>query len=76
MLRHMFAKPAMMRAGGLNEMASTLNPGNRHALYEARGYSAAVRSNDLLFVSGQELSISSLTSYSSLNTIQGTDRGG
>ncbi len=30
-----------------------VNPANRHALYEARGYSAAVRSNDLLFVSGQ-----------------------
>jgi enamine deaminase RidA (YjgF/YER057c/UK114 family) len=28
-------------------------PANRHALYEAHGYSAAVRSDDLLFVSGQ-----------------------
>ncbi|MGA1800639.1 RidA family protein [Rhizobium sp. HT1-10] len=28
-------------------------PPNRHALYEAHGYSAAVRSGDLLFVSGQ-----------------------
>lgn len=28
-------------------------PAGRHALYEAHGYSAAVRSNDLLFVSGQ-----------------------
>lgn len=28
-------------------------PENRHALYEAHGYSAAVRSGDLLFVSGQ-----------------------
>jgi enamine deaminase RidA (YjgF/YER057c/UK114 family) len=28
-------------------------PPNRHALYEAHGYSAAVRSDDLLFVSGQ-----------------------
>ncbi|RYG22703.1 MAG: hypothetical protein EON93_24850 [Burkholderiales bacterium] len=28
-------------------------PANRNALYEAHGYSAAVRSNDLLFVSGQ-----------------------
>lgn len=26
---------------------------NRHALYEAHGYSAAVRTGDLLFVSGQ-----------------------
>jgi enamine deaminase RidA (YjgF/YER057c/UK114 family) len=28
-------------------------PANRHALYDAHGYSAAVRSGDLLFVSGQ-----------------------
>ena len=28
-------------------------PTNRHALYEEHGYSAAVRSADLLFVSGQ-----------------------
>jgi len=28
-------------------------PTNRHALYEAHGYSAAVRSDNLLFVSGQ-----------------------
>ena len=28
-------------------------PADRHALYEAHGYSAAIRSNDLLFVSGQ-----------------------
>jgi enamine deaminase RidA (YjgF/YER057c/UK114 family) len=28
-------------------------PSNRHALYEAHGYSAAIRSGDLLFVSGQ-----------------------
>ncbi len=28
-------------------------PANRHALYEAHGYSAAVRSGELLFVSGQ-----------------------
>ncbi len=28
-------------------------PENRHALYEAHRYSAAVRSGDLLFVSGQ-----------------------
>ena len=28
-------------------------PASRHALYEAHGYSAAVRSGDLLFVSGQ-----------------------
>jgi len=28
-------------------------PANKHALYEAHGYSAAIRSGDLLFVSGQ-----------------------
>ena len=28
-------------------------PANRHALYEKHGYSAAVRSGDFLFVSGQ-----------------------
>jgi enamine deaminase RidA (YjgF/YER057c/UK114 family) len=28
-------------------------PTNRHALYEAHGYSAAIRSTGLLFVSGQ-----------------------
>ncbi|THK39452.1 RidA family protein [Ensifer sp. MPMI2T] len=28
-------------------------PANRHALYQAHGYSAAIRSRDLLFVSGQ-----------------------
>lgn len=28
-------------------------PANRHALYEAHGYCAAIRSGDLLFVSGQ-----------------------
>lgn len=28
-------------------------PASRHALYEAHGYSAALRSGDLLFVSGQ-----------------------
>jgi len=28
-------------------------PANRHALYEAHGYSAAIQSDNLLFVSGQ-----------------------
>ncbi|WP_064709818.1 RidA family protein [Rhizobium bangladeshense] len=28
-------------------------PANRHALYEDHGYSAAIRTGDLLFVSGQ-----------------------
>lgn len=28
-------------------------PANRHALYDAHGYSPAIRSGDLLFVSGQ-----------------------
>ncbi|MFT4182682.1 MAG: RidA family protein [Rhizobium sp.] len=31
----------------------TIFPANRHALYEEHGYSAAIRSGDLLFVSGQ-----------------------
>lgn len=30
-----------------------ISPPGRHALYEKHGYSAAVRSGDLLFVSGQ-----------------------
>ncbi|WP_375554038.1 RidA family protein [Roseovarius mucosus] len=32
---------------------NSIFPENRHALYEAHGYSAAVRSGDHLFVSGQ-----------------------
>jgi len=32
---------------------SPVFPANRHALYEAHGYSAAIRPGDLLFVSGQ-----------------------
>lgn len=31
----------------------TVFPADRHALYEEHGYSAAIRSGDLLFVSGQ-----------------------
>ena len=31
----------------------TIFPANRHALYEQHEYSAAIRSGDLLFVSGQ-----------------------
>ena len=31
----------------------SIYPANRHALYEEHGYSAAIRSGDLLFVSGQ-----------------------
>ncbi|WP_420851631.1 RidA family protein [Pantoea alhagi] len=31
----------------------TIFPASRHALYEQHGYSAAIRSGDLLFVSGQ-----------------------
>ncbi|SCW45213.1 RidA family protein [Ancylobacter rudongensis] len=34
-------------------MRDAVFPADRHALYEAHGYSAAVRSGDLLFVSGQ-----------------------
>lgn len=33
-------------------------PKNRHALYEAHGYSAAIQSEDLLFISGQVGSLS------------------
>jgi len=31
----------------------TIFPADRHSLYEQHGYSAAIRSGDLLFVSGQ-----------------------
>ena len=34
-------------------MREAIFPADRHALYEAHGYSAAIRSGDLLFVSGQ-----------------------
>ena len=34
-------------------MRDAVFPANRHALYEAHQYSAAIRSGDLLFVSGQ-----------------------
>lgn len=33
--------------------ATPIFPASRHALYEKHGYSAALRSGDLLFVSGQ-----------------------
>ncbi|WP_033070283.1 RidA family protein [Thalassospira australica] len=33
--------------------AEAIFPPKRHALYEQHGYSAAIRSNDLVFVSGQ-----------------------
>ncbi|AMY68880.1 RidA family protein [Frigidibacter mobilis] len=31
----------------------TIFPADRHALYEAHGYSAAIRAGDLVFISGQ-----------------------
>lgn len=34
-------------------MRDAIFPAGRHALYEKHGYSAAIRSGDLLFVSGQ-----------------------
>jgi enamine deaminase RidA (YjgF/YER057c/UK114 family) len=34
-------------------MRDAIFPADRHALYEAHGYSAAIRSGGLLFVSGQ-----------------------
>ena len=35
------------------EKRQAVFPANRHALYEEHGYSAAIKSGDLLFVSGQ-----------------------
>jgi enamine deaminase RidA (YjgF/YER057c/UK114 family) len=35
------------------EQRHAVFPAKRHALYEAHGYSAAIRSDNLLFVSGQ-----------------------
>ena len=35
------------------EKRQAVFPANRHALYEAHGYSAAIKSQDLLFISGQ-----------------------
>lgn len=37
----------------MTSTSETIFPPNRHALYEKHGYSAAIRSGDLLFVSGQ-----------------------
>jgi enamine deaminase RidA (YjgF/YER057c/UK114 family) len=37
----------------MTQQRDAVFPANRHALYEAHGYSAAIRSGDLLFVSGQ-----------------------
>ncbi|MBE5314930.1 MAG: RidA family protein [Xanthomonadales bacterium] len=37
----------------MNAVRNAVFPENRHALYAAHGYSAAIRSGDLLFVSGQ-----------------------
>jgi enamine deaminase RidA (YjgF/YER057c/UK114 family) len=34
-------------------MRDVVSPSDRHALYEAHGYSPAIRAGDLLFVSGQ-----------------------
>lgn len=44
-----------MAGGGylLGTMRNAIFPNDRHALYEQHGYSPAVRSGDLLFVSGQ-----------------------
>ncbi|EGE9120587.1 hypothetical protein IBK89_000503 [Salmonella enterica] len=38
-------------------------PADRHSLYEEHGYSAAIRSGDLLFVSGQKQEIFALPPY-------------
>lgn len=37
----------------MNAVRNAVFPESRHALYAAHGYSAAIRSGDLLFVSGQ-----------------------
>ncbi len=37
----------------MTQRSNAIFPANRHALYEAHGYSAAIHSGDLLFVSGQ-----------------------
>lgn len=37
----------------MNAVRTAVFPESRHALYAAHGYSAAIRSGDLLFVSGQ-----------------------
>jgi len=51
-----FGKPAKERQGmkdtGMTQRDAVF-PADRHALYDAHGYSAAIRSGDLLFVSGQ-----------------------
>ncbi len=41
-------------------------PADRHSLYEEHGYSAAIRSGDLLFVSGQVALCVPVLLYSSL----------
>ncbi len=41
------------RKGNAMHPREPVFPANRHALYEEHGYSAAIRSGDLLFVSGQ-----------------------
>jgi len=41
------------RKGNAMHPRNPVFPANRHALYEEHGYSAAIRSGDLLFVSGQ-----------------------
>lgn len=41
------------RKGNAMHPLNPVFPANRHALYEEHGYSAAIRSGDLLFVSGQ-----------------------
>lgn len=37
----------------MSDRPEAIFPANRHALYQAHGYSAAIRSGDLVFVSGQ-----------------------
>jgi enamine deaminase RidA (YjgF/YER057c/UK114 family) len=54
-MHHSRLTPAawVTRADRIMSKREAIFPANRHALYEKHGYSAAIRSGDLLFVSGQ-----------------------
>jgi len=45
--------PSLPTEGSFMTTSQAIFPANRHALYEKHGYSAAIRSGSLLFVSGQ-----------------------
>lgn len=46
-------RPTTIKMDGNMTQRNAIFPADRHALYEAHGYSAAIRSGDFLFVSGQ-----------------------